>query len=137
MTLICFITIFSGGGIFLLLVFLSGTAIRAYLVYILHELMSEIRKPHAFNEPNLAGVQDIQSEPRSVVEAEEGGLAVEHVGEIKAVPDEDSETPAGDEGTSSTNSLQPVGQGSQHKSSLRAVLQSFICLGYRSDLVWD
>lgn len=44
MTLICFITIFSGGGLFLLLVFLLGTAVRAYITFILHEYMIEESK---------------------------------------------------------------------------------------------
>jgi hypothetical protein len=44
MILICFITIFSGGGLFLLLVFLLGTAIRAYITFMLHEYMIEESK---------------------------------------------------------------------------------------------
>jgi len=46
LTLICFVTIFSGGGMFLLLVFLLGTAIRAYIVFILYEFMTEELKIH-------------------------------------------------------------------------------------------
>lgn len=44
MILICFITIFSGGGLFLLLVFLLGTAVRAYITFMLHEYMVEEAK---------------------------------------------------------------------------------------------
>jgi hypothetical protein len=54
-TLICFVTIFTGGGLFLLLVFLLGTGVRVYIVFMLHEFMvkeSKIHEKKAFSIPS-------------------------------------------------------------------------------------
>lgn len=118
MTLVCFITIFSGGGIFLLLVFLSGTAIRTYTVYALHELMSDLRKPRAMSEASVGSTveKEIKPEPRTVVEAEEGcpeTTQPDEQTEAEAAPNDPMNTDASEEdnANSSAKSLQPT-QGS-------------------------
>lgn len=105
MTLICFITIFSGGGIFLLLVFLSGTAIRSYTVYVLHELMSDLRKPRASSGVSTVSGKEIKPEPRTIMDLEEGKAETTEADESSPAADAEDQQ-------SSTKSLQTKAQGS-------------------------